>query len=98
MVNLTTTENSPTNENLNIDVLIGSNFYRKIFNGNVINANEGPIATETCLGWVLSGHVTTDYTNNNAVENVCKITTAQIDTKLDLIKENDKSLIENFWK
>ena len=43
----------------------------------------------------LSGRVTTDYTNNSAVENVFKITTAQIDTTLDLIKENDKSLIES---
>ena len=56
---------------------------------------------ETCLGWVLSGRVTTDYTNNNAIENVFKITTAQIDTTPDLFKENVKSLIEsvkNFWK
>ena len=46
----------------------------------------------------LSGRVTTDYTNNNAVENVFKITTAQIDTTLDLIKENDKSCIESVKK
>ena len=46
----------------------------------------------------LSGRVTTDYTNNNAVENVFKITTAQIATTLDLIKENDKSLIESVKK
>ena len=46
----------------------------------------------------LSGRVTTDYTNNNVVENVFKITTAQIDTTLDLIKENDKSLIESVKK
>ena len=35
---------------------------------------------ETCLGWVLGGRATTDCTNNNAVENVFKIATAQIDT------------------
>ena len=52
-------------------------------------------------GWVLRGPVTTYYTNNNAVENVSKITTAQIDTTPDLIKESYKSLIElvkHFWK
>ena len=56
---------------------------------------------EICLGSVLSGRITTDYTNNIAVENVFKTTTAQIDTTPDLIKENDKSLIEsikNFGK
>ena len=101
MSNFTLTENSPTNEKLNIDILIGSDFYWKFFNGNAINANEGPVAMEICLGWLLSGRITTDYTNNIAVENVFKTTTAQIDTTPDLIKENDKSLIEsikNFGK
>ena len=80
MANLTLAENSTTNENLNIDILIG-----KFFNGNVINADEGPVTMETCLGWVLSGRATTDYTNSSAVENVFKITTAQIDITPDLI-------------
>ena len=95
MANLTLAENSPTNENLNIDIFIGSDFYCKFFNGNVINADEGPVAMETCLGWVLSGRATTDYTNNSAVENDFKITTAQIDITPDLIKDNDKALIES---
>ena len=48
-------ENSPMNEKLNFDILIGSEFYWKFFNRNIINANEGPGAMETCLGLVLSG-------------------------------------------
>ena len=43
----------------------------------------------------------TDYTDNNAVKNAFKIKTAQIDTTTNLIKENDRSLIELvkiFWK
>ena len=94
-------ENCHTNENLDIDILIDSKFYRNFFNENVFNANEGPVVMETCLDWMLGGRVTTDYTHNNAVENVFQITTAQIDTTPDLIKENDKSLIESikiFWK
>ena len=84
------TENSPTNENLNIDILIGTDFYWKFCNRNVINANEGPVAMETCLGWVLSGPFKNDYTHSNAVQNVFKITTAQVDKTPDLIKENYK--------
>ena len=45
--------------------------------------------------------VKTDYINNNTVENVFEIITAQIDTTPDLIKENDKFLIELlkiFWE
>ena len=64
------------------------------FIGNVINTNEDPVAIETCLGWVLSGRAIPDYINNNAVQNVFKILTAQIDTTPDSIEENDKSLIE----
>ena len=55
---------------------------------------------EICLSWVLSGRATTDYTNN-AVENVFKIATTQTDTALELVKENDKFLIElvkKLWK
>ena len=52
---------------------------------------------------VLGGCATTDYTTDysNAVENLLKIATAQVDTIPDLIKENDQCLIElikNFWK
>ena len=71
------------------------------FNGIVINANEGPVAMETCLGWLLRRRVATDYTNNNRVENIFKITAAQTDMTPKLIIENDKSLIEMinfFWK
>ena len=49
---------------------------------------------------MLSRRVKNYYTNNNAVQNLFKITTAQIDTTPDLMKENDKSLIESvkdFW-
>ena len=68
LVNLTLAENSPTNEKLNIDILIGSDFYGKFFKENAFNANEGPVAMEKCLGLVLSRRVTTDYTNNNQLK------------------------------
>ena len=53
----------------------------------MINANEGPVAVETCLGWMLRGRVRTGYTNNNAVENAFKITIAKIDVTPDLNKK-----------
>ena len=39
VINLPLTKNSPTIKNLNMDILIGSDFYQMFFNGNVINAN-----------------------------------------------------------
>ena len=38
-----------------IDVLIGSNFYWSIVTGEVVKADEGPVAVNSKLGWLLSG-------------------------------------------
>ena len=89
MASLTSVENPPTNENLNIEILIDSNFYWKFFNGNAINVNEDPVIMDTFLG---GGRATTDYANNSIVKNAFKITTTQIDTTPDSIKRNDKIL------
>ena len=64
---------------MDIDIVIGSDFNWNLFNGYVIKANEGLVSMEKCQGWALSGHVAT-CTNKNAVQNVFKIATAQIET------------------
>ena len=40
---------------LNCEILIGSNFYWHFISGQCIRGERGPIALESCLGWVLSG-------------------------------------------
>ena len=40
-----------------IDLLIGSDFYWKMVTGRVVRGDNGPTAIETRLGWVLSGPV-----------------------------------------
>lgn len=40
---------------IEIDVLIGSDYYWMLATGNVSHGSEGPVAMETKLGWVLSG-------------------------------------------
>ena len=42
-------------DNLEIDLLIGSDHYWKLVTGRVLKGVEGPTAIETQLGWVLSG-------------------------------------------
>ena len=42
-------------EELNIDILIGSEYYWKLVTGEVIRGDGGPTAVHTKLGWVLSG-------------------------------------------
>ena len=38
-----------------IGILIGVDFYHKFFSGKIMKGNEGPVASETIFGWVLSG-------------------------------------------
>ena len=42
---------------LQIDVLIGSDYYWQLVTGRVVKGPKGPTAVETKLGWVLSGRV-----------------------------------------
>ena len=46
-----------TNSSDSIDVLIGSDFYWQIVDGETIRGEEGPIAVNSELGWLLSGPV-----------------------------------------
>ena len=42
-------------ETLQVDMLIGSDFYWDFITGRTIRGRSGPVAVETTLGWVLSG-------------------------------------------
>lgn len=48
---------SRVGDELQIDVLIGSDHYWQLVTGQVIHGQSGPTATDTHLGWVLSGPV-----------------------------------------
>ena len=43
------------NETLEVDLLIGSDFYWEFVTGETIRGDNGPVAINTTLGWVLSG-------------------------------------------
>ena len=46
---------SEGNHNLDVDILIGSNYYWELVMGGVRRGSSGPTAIHTKLGWVLSG-------------------------------------------
>ena len=37
------------------DILIGVDYYYEFFSGKILKGNEGPVASESICGWVLSG-------------------------------------------
>ena len=52
-------ENSDWNENsdeLPIGILVGVDYYYQFFTAKVIKNEDGPVASSSVLGWVLSGH------------------------------------------
>ena len=39
---------------LDIDILVGGNYYWQFFSGKVVRGRKGPVAMESCLGYVMS--------------------------------------------
>ena len=48
--------NSGGNSELEVDVLIGGDYYWSIFTRKIVRGEIGPVAMETLLGWILSGN------------------------------------------
>lgn len=60
-----------SNDNMEINVLIGSDQYWQVVTGNILRGVSGPTAIETRFGWVLSGPaegVFNDITSINLVQ------------------------------
>ena len=53
--NLELADCSEGSDNLNVDVLIGLDFYFSFVTGVVKKGREGPVAIESTLGWIISG-------------------------------------------
>ena len=79
---------------LDVDLLIGSDFYWDIVTGGVSRGAQGPVAIHTKLGWVLSGPAqhenTTKVSTNLITTHVLKVDSQP--TNADLEKE-----LQSFW-
>ena len=89
---------SRVGDELQIDGLIGSDHYWQVVTGKVIQAEGGPTAIHTHLGWVLSGPVcgTTDQTGvvRSPTDHTMLISSMQLhDTQPDLNKT-----LQAFWE
>ena len=50
-------DSSDGNSLMDVDLLVGSDYYWKLTTGRVSRGENGPVAVETRLGWVLSGPI-----------------------------------------
>ena len=70
---------------LQIDVLIGSDYYWQLVTGRVVKGPKGPTAVETKLGWVLSGPVKGEIREGTTVNLVTARSTHSL--RVDAITE-----------
>lgn len=91
-----------SNSDKHIGLLIGADHYHDIVTGEVIKGSAGPTATYSKLGWLLSGPVCVNRTENDIVSCSNVISTLAIDilppdTEIDEVQEITDSL-KQFWR
>ena len=68
--NLEFADDFDSNSNDSIDILIGSDYYWSVVNGEAVRGETGPTAVNSKLGWLLSGPVgkgSSDHVNSHLV-------------------------------
>ena len=93
----------PENEaqDLEVDILIGSDFYWHFMTGRCIRGEYGPAALETKIGWVLSGPVPWDqeaqYTQTNLTLTHLLMVNEEQSKEDELTKESLENQLSKFW-
>ena len=90
---LTLADTPSSDTPLTVDMLIGSDFYLQLTTGEVIRGQAGPVAINTKLGWVLSGPVTTDESEDTMTA-AMTVHTLQIGSCDDQLEKT----LRSFWE
>ena len=98
LANLDLADFSQVGDELQIDALIGSDHYWQLVTGKVIQAESGPTALQTHLGWVLSGPVC-GITEQNAPARI-PTNYAMYVSSINLSDSSPQlsSLLKKFWE
>ena len=65
MTPLTLADTHPADVPLNVEMLVGSDFYWQVTTGETIRGQTGPVPVNTKLGWVLSGPANSNVEDDN---------------------------------
>ena len=81
---------------MEVDILVGCDYYWEFITGQTLRGDNGPIAIQTTLGWVLSGPV---HPVNQLASTMSLVTThvLRIDSQPHGTKELDNTL-QSFWR
>ncbi|XP_057308167.1 uncharacterized protein LOC130646050 [Hydractinia symbiolongicarpus] len=78
---------------LNVNLLIGLDFYYSFFTGKMKKGSGGPVALETTLGWVLSGKYESEEQKQHCLQtqHVMKV---EVEKKNELLRNE----LKKFWQ
>ena len=80
-------------KDLEVNVLIGLDFYHDFFTGNMNKGLEGPVALETSLGWVLSGRYESSPDDQHCFQTQ-HILRVEVEKEKDPLREE----LRKFWE
>ena len=83
-------------QELQVDILIGSDYYWQFITGQLQRGTSGPVAIQTCLGWVLSGPVSTPG-HVNAPHNLMTHS-LQITLQVPEAQQPLEEIMKSFWE
>ena len=81
---------------LEVDILIGSDYYWSLVTGEVCRGNSGPIAIHTKLGWVLSGPIPLRESEQSSVNLITTHVLTADSLQPDLEPLDD--VLRSFWE
>ena len=96
LATLNLADDSTGDSTMEIDILIGSDYYWELVTGETCRGSNGPIAIHTRLGWVLSGPTSSGMATQSSV-NLITTHILRADTREDDTTSLDKEL-RSFWE
>lgn len=94
LLGLELADSADGSDNLEVDVLIGSDWYWSLVTGRVIRRKTGPTAVHTKVGWILSGPATKQVAVNltlSSPTHTLKVDTFKVEPSLD-------DQLQQFWE
>ena len=80
---------------MEVDLLIGSNYYWKFATGEIYRGEEGPVAINTRVGWILSGAIVKED-KQKSIFNFLNTHVLKVNTYLQQPEDLD-AVLHSFW-
>ena len=89
--------NQEGNEAMEVDFLIGCDYYWRFTTGERRRADDGPVALYTKFGWVLSGMLSAEEERPSA-HNLITTHVLRIDARPSTQDALEEIILQSFWK